>query len=147
MKDKSSITLLRCILDCIEQYGMPKIIRTDNEAVFTSKLFRLGLKCLGIRHQVIQKAAPWQNGRMERLFGTLKDCLDCWMVDSLEQLNDDLVIFKFWYHHVRPHQHLDGKTPAEVWNGRDIFKQGYNDNTFAKMKNRLFSPISPLVSH
>ena len=40
---KASIVLLRCLLDTIEQYGKPKFVRTDNEAVFISRLFRFGL--------------------------------------------------------------------------------------------------------
>ena len=37
--DKSTLSLLKILLDLIEQYQKPKIIRTDNEAVFTSRLF------------------------------------------------------------------------------------------------------------
>lgn len=123
LKDKASITLLRCLLDTIERYGQPKIIRTDNEAVFTSKLFSLSLWLLGIKHQRIDKGCPWMNGRIERFFGTLKEKLNQWDVDSLVQLNGSLVQFRFWYNHVRPHQHLKGKTPAEIWQGRDIYQQ------------------------
>ena len=35
--------------------------------------------------------------------------------------------FQVWYNHMRLHSYLDGKTPAEVWNGVDIFTQGYQD--------------------
>lgn len=72
LKSKASITLLRYLLDTIEHYGKPKIIRTDNEAVFTSRLFRFGLSWLNIKHQKVDKGCPWQNGRVERFFGTLK---------------------------------------------------------------------------
>jgi putative transposase len=130
LKDKSSITLLRCILDCIEKYGMPKIIRTDIEAIFTSRLFKFGLKFLSIKHQTIQLSCPWENGRIERLFLTLKESLDHWTAYSMNQLNDDLDIFRFWYNFIRPHQHLDGKTPAEVWNGKNIFKTGYKQSHY-----------------
>jgi len=41
LKNKTSITLLRSLLDSIEKHGKPKIIRTDNEAVFTSRIFLL----------------------------------------------------------------------------------------------------------
>lgn len=34
--NKASVTLLRFICDCIEKYGSPKVVRTDNEAAFTS---------------------------------------------------------------------------------------------------------------
>jgi len=27
-------------------------------------------------------------------------------------------LLRFWYNHVRPHDYLDGATPAEVWNSR-----------------------------
>ena len=120
LPDKSSITLLRCLLCGIEKYGKPTIIRTDNEAVFTSRLFRFALKLLGIRHHTIDLHCPWQNGKVERFFGTLKQKLNHWEVDSLDQLNDALLLFRFWYNHVRPHQYLDDRTPAEVWAGEDI---------------------------
>jgi transposase InsO family protein len=119
--DKTTVRLLRHLLDAIEQYGKPKLLRTDNEAVFTSWLFRLSLWLLGIRHQRTDRHCPWQNGRVERFFGTLKEKLDRWEVDSLSQLNHALGQFRFWYNHVRPHQNLNGRTPAEVWNGIDIY--------------------------
>lgn len=130
LKNKASITLLRHLLDVIEQYGKSKIIRTDNESCFTSRLFSIGLWLLGIRHQKIDKACPWMNGRVERFFGTLKEKLNHWEVDSLEQLNGALGQFRFWYNHVRPHQHLDGRTPAEVWQHQDIFNNQPKQEVF-----------------
>lgn len=64
---------------------------------------------------------PWQNGRIERLFGTLKQKLDQWNVPGIEQLNRDLDLFCHWYNGIRPHQNLDGRTPAEVWRGVDSY--------------------------
>ena len=125
VKDKTTITLLHHLLNAVEHYGKPKMIRTDNEAVFISRLFKLVLWLLGIRHQRIDLHCPWQNGRIERFFGTLKEKLNSWDVDSREQLNYALRQFRFWYHHVRPHQYLDGRTPAEVWQGKDIYCQQY----------------------
>lgn len=121
LKDKSTITLLRHLLDAVERYDKPKMIRTDNESIFTSRLFRLGLWLLGIKHQKTDKGCPWMNGRIERFFGTLKAKLDRWEVDSLDQLNGALGQFRTWYNFVRPHQNLDGRTPAEVWQGVDIY--------------------------
>jgi hypothetical protein len=115
--DKTSHTLIACINEVIRIHGKPKIIRTDNEAIFTSRIFRRGLKLLGIRHQLTTPGCPWQNGRIERLFSTLKEKLDQWQVPCHEQLNCDLNMFRHWYNHVRPHQNLDGRTPAEAWSG------------------------------
>ena len=47
-------------------------LRTDNEAVLVSRLFRCGLWLLGIRQQRIEPGCPWQNGRVERFIGTVK---------------------------------------------------------------------------
>lgn len=121
LKDKSSIYLLRRLLDAIERFGMPRFIRTDNEAVFASRLFALGLQWLGIRHQRTDPGCPWMNGRIERLFGTLKGKLDQWMVMNIGELNVALGEFSDWYNHVRPHQHLAGWTPTEAWSGIDPY--------------------------
>jgi transposase InsO family protein len=117
LHDKTSHTLLVCLIEIIRIHGKPKVIRTDNEAIFTSRIFRRGLKLLGIRHQLTDPGCPWQNGRIERLFGTLKQKLDQWQVPDFAQLSRDLDTFRHWYNHIRPHQNLDGKTPAETWNG------------------------------
>lgn len=121
LETKASIVLLRKLLDTIEACGpiKPRYLRTDNEAVFTSFLFRFGLWLLSIRHQRIERCCPWQNGRIERFFGTLKSktrelCL------TTTGLQRELDVFRFWYNRVRPHQHLDGLTPAEVYDGARI---------------------------
>ncbi len=111
--NKASFTLLGHLFLAIGRSGMPRAIRTDIEAVFTSRLFRSALFLLGIRHQRIDLHCPWQNGRVERFFGTLKLSLDQLAVDSLEALNHALVEFRFYYNHVRPHQNLDGATPPK----------------------------------
>lgn len=118
---KSSFTLLGHLFLAIGKFGKPQAVRTDNEAVFTSKLFRLALPLLGIRHQRIDPHCPWQNGRMERFFGSLKKKLDRLAVDSLQALNHALAEFRFFYNHVRPHQNLGGATPAEAWAGVDPY--------------------------
>ena len=119
LADKRSVTIVRALCDAIEQHDTPKAIRTDNEAIFQSHVFKTALKWLGIRHQTTELHCPWQNGRIERFFGTLKQKLDRWAVADRARLNASLVAFRLWYNHVRPHQHLQGHTPAEVWHGVD----------------------------
>ncbi|WP_137940233.1 integrase core domain-containing protein, partial [Chitinivorax sp. B] len=98
----------------IGRFGRPSVIRTDNEAIFTGRLMHNFLQRASIHHQRIPPGQPWCNGRVERFFGTLKAKLDHWAVPSLAGLNTSLAIFADWYHHARPHQHLHGRTPAEV---------------------------------
>lgn len=123
IRTKASLTLITCLFQTIERYGKPKIVRTDNEGVFVSKLFRFGLWLLDIKHQRTEVCCPWQNGKVERFFGTLKDKLKHYQIPA-QQLADELAFFRTWYNHVRVHQHLDGKTPAEVWNRRQVNPYG-----------------------
>jgi transposase InsO family protein len=120
MRTKSSIALLRELLDAIERYGTPRSLRTDNEACFTSRLFRFALLLLGIRHRPIAPFAPWQNGRIERFFRTFKEVR--WEAERsvhAEPLQSQLDVVRFWYNHVRPHEHLGGRTPAMAWAGQE----------------------------
>lgn len=117
LANKRSWTLLGYLCLAIGKHGKPGRIRTDNEIVFTSFVFTTFLKLLGIRHQRIQTCAPWQNGRIERLFGTLKPLLRQLVIPSRAALQLALEEFTLFYNHARAHQNLDGLTPAEKWNG------------------------------
>ena len=121
LPNKCSWTLLGYLFLAIGKYGKPRALRTDNEACFTSRLFRTALFLFGIRHQRSDPGCPWQNGRIERLFGTLKGKLDWLEVVSFDALGAALEEFRLWYNHVRPHQHLGGATPAEAWAGVNPF--------------------------
>jgi putative transposase len=48
------------------------------------------------------------------LFGTLKQKLDQISVEDFTQLNFALGEFRNWYNQIRPHQNLNGHTPAEA---------------------------------
>ena len=121
LRTRSTVAILRALLDAIERHGLPRAVRTDNDGALTSRLFALALAVLGIRHQRTEPHCPWMNGRVERFFGTLKEKLNAWAVDGQEQLNLALGDFRTWYNHVRPHQHLGGRTPVEAWAGIDPY--------------------------
>jgi putative transposase len=107
-------TLAWHLLIAIGRFGKPDVIRTDNASILVSKRFRCLLRLLNIRHQRSNVGCPWQNGFIERLFGSLKQKLDQIYVQDFNQLNFVLHEFKNWYNQIRPHQGLDGRTPAEV---------------------------------
>lgn len=121
LPNKCSWTLLGHLFLAIGKYGKPRAIRTDNETCFTSRLFCTVLMLVGIRHQHSDPGCPWQNGRIERLFGTLKQKLNRWEVEGFAALNVSLGEFRFFYNFVRPHQHLGGRTPAESWAATNPF--------------------------
>jgi transposase InsO family protein len=94
-------------------------LRSDNDSAFRSWLFRCACWLLGIRHRRTTPHCPWENGRIERLFLTLKQKIEPWFQAAglSESLAYDLALFRAWYNHARPHQHLDGRTPAMAWAG------------------------------
>lgn len=73
--NKRSWTLQGYLCLAIGQHGKPRSVRTDNEAIFNSFVFTTFLRLAGIRKQTTPVCAPWCNGRIERLFATIKPWL------------------------------------------------------------------------
>jgi transposase InsO family protein len=118
--------------------GKPGRLRTDSEAVFNNWTFNRFLALVGIAHQTTHTHAPWQNGRMERLFGTLKPLLRQLVVPSGAVLQAALDEFRGIYNHVRPHQNLQGLVPAEHFAGlRPVDRQ--------QMPIKRATPVQALV--
>ncbi|MCF6245657.1 MAG: integrase core domain-containing protein [Sulfurovum sp.] len=118
IKTKRTINILRVVLDTIELYGKPNTIKTDNERVFTSKLMKFSLYILGIKKQTTQLASPWQNGKIERLFGTMKQAFEDLIFPNTQSLGEALQEFRLFYNHIRLHQNLDYNTPANAWDNK-----------------------------
>lgn len=123
LANRSAWTLLGYLFLVIGRYGKPRTLRTDNERVFIGRVFSGVIRLARIRHQKSDKGCPWQNGRIERLFETLKEKLDRWRVLDGAQLHSALQQFEFWYNRVRPHQNLNGQTPWEAWHGIDPYRR------------------------
>ncbi len=137
---KATIHLLKIIFDSIEKYGKPQSIRTDNETIFKSRLFKFSLWLLRIRHQRTDLGCPWQNGRIERFFGTLKEKLNQVVVDDITLQNHHLKDFRFWFNHVRTHQNIDDRTPAEVWSGKGHKRQAYFYSSWGGLLTGFWHP-------
>lgn len=117
LESKNSARILIEICQTIQQYGFPKFMRTDNEACFTSRLMR-SYQLLGIKPQRIDVASPWQNGRIERFFGTFKEIFKQVTFEHKAALQPELDIFSAWYNQLRTHENIDGLTPKEAWLGK-----------------------------
>lgn len=114
-RDRSSITILRLLLDAIEHYGRPNAIRTDNEAIFTSWVFAFTLQWPGIRLQRTLPRCSWMNDRIEWVWCAFEQVLRmCHIPDEIEW-RATLNMLRDVYNQQRPHQPLSGHTPNEAW--------------------------------
>ncbi|MDH4187805.1 MAG: integrase core domain-containing protein, partial [Nitrospira sp.] len=55
-----------------------------------------------------------------RFIGTVKRELATSPIADATDLTTALQTIRVWYNHERPHDHLQGRTPAEVWAGIDV---------------------------
>lgn len=104
-----------------ERHGKPERILTDRGTVFRANVFEKMLASRGVKHTLTRPCHPWTNGRIERLFRTLKETIDScyWMLRSrshVEHVCRDFVSF----YNGRPHQSFGGRTPNEVHEDRPL---------------------------
>ncbi len=101
------------------EYGLPKVIRTDNGAPFASRgvggLSRLSVWWikLGIKPERIEPGKPYQNGRHERMHQTLKQETACPPHATRRAQQRSFQQFQEEYNFERPHEALDNATPAD----------------------------------
>ena len=76
---KCAFTLLGCLCFTFARSGMPKVIRTDNEGMFTGQLWRGTLHALGIVARLGPPMQPWRNGCIEGI----------WNVEAFAQKDPD----------------------------------------------------------
>lgn len=103
------------------RYGVPERVLTDRGSVFRSELFESMLAGRGVKHTLTRPCHPWTNGRIERVFRTLKETIGnyFWLLRSrghVERVCRDFVLF---YNAHRPHSSFGGRTPDEVHAGSD----------------------------
>jgi len=103
------------------EYGLPRAIRTDNGVPFATTgihgLSQLNVWWirLGIQHQRILPASPQQNGAHERMHRTLKAATARPPHAHLAAQQRAFNRFRVLYNDERPHQFLDGRTPASLY--------------------------------
>lgn len=120
--EKTNTARVQAIFEAaFREYGMPQAIRTDNGAPFASRalggLSRLAIWWikLGIVPERIQAGHPEQNGSHERMHRTLKAEAAQPPADTGRQQRQVLARFRQEYNEVRPHEALEMRTPAEVY--------------------------------
>jgi transposase InsO family protein len=140
-------TFLGALLLAFGEYGRPVAIKTDNRPVFRRAVVKALLQWCGVGLIHPRPAWPWENGYIERLFGTFKVCLIDYSIANLQHLRTALPAFQFWYNVTRPHQHLRGQTPQQVWTGIDLLKMAPRSvGSFRGWGGRLRGKVLPLTA-
>jgi len=119
---------------CFALEGCPRIIVTDNGAVFTSEWFRAFLMRAGIRHHLIPRHAPWYGGFYEVSHKCLTRTIVALMLQRGSQDWKKVLSLATFLYNARPYEHCIGSgvtlSPHEVFRGRPaegVWRQGELD--------------------
>jgi putative transposase len=98
------------------------ILRSDNGAEFVALAVQAWLAQCGVQALYIEPGKPWQNGKEERSYGTVRDeCLNLHVFTSLAEAWVRLNAFRQHYNSERPHSQLGYLTPL-------AFKAAWHDS-------------------
>lgn len=134
LTDNASRYLLKCVnLDsnntqhvwailevAFREFGLPLYLRTDNGPPFATsgigRLSPLSIKLIkaGIIPDFIDPGKPEQNGRHERMHGTLK-AEAVFPELNLKEQEMKLEEFQTYYNFIRPHEGINQLTPGSVY--------------------------------
>ncbi len=104
----------------LARHGKPAIFNTDQGSQFTSVAFTKVLKDAGIKISMDGKGRWMDNVFIERLWRSLK--YECVYLQAFETGSDARAGIGRWidyYNTSRPHSAFDGRTPEEVYSGRE----------------------------
>lgn len=101
------------LLDALSRHPVPAILHSDQGSEYLSYKHQALCQRLEITLSASTKSSPWQNGFMERFFGTLKDELPpLSKIKSTEQLHEAIALTIHYYNHKRRHSALNNMSPA-----------------------------------
>ena len=104
--------LARQITEAFPWDSAPKYLIRDNDRAFAG-VFKARVRAMGIRDRPTSVRAPWQNGYVERLIGSVRrECTDHLIVFSEEHLRQILAKYSTYYNEVRVHISLGKDAPC-----------------------------------
>jgi putative transposase len=108
--------------ELFKQYGLPKAIQTDNGPPFVSMRGLCGLTplsawwvCLGLELVRSRPGCPQDNGGHERMHADMSAELQVQVADTRQAQQVACEEWRLEFNHVRPHEALGYKTPAELY--------------------------------
>lgn len=144
--------VIDALLSGIERFGKPEEVLTDQGRQYFSWRGKCDFQKLlikqGIRHVVARSHHPQTVGKCERLWETINvELLDRVRPQTLEEARERLTHFFNHYNHFRPHQGIDGMTPADRFFGVESEVRKVIEASITKNELRLAigeSPRSPV---
>lgn len=120
---RSTASQVRAVFERLfRRHGIPAAIQCDNGVPFVAVRARGGLSklsvwwmSLGIRLVRSRPGCPQDNGAHERMHADLRADVQSCPAESLADQQSALDRWRQQFNHVRAHQALGGKTPAEVY--------------------------------
>jgi transposase InsO family protein len=104
--------LARQITEAFPWTSAPAYLVRDNDRAY-GHVFTSRVRAMGIRDRPISPGSPWQNGRVERLIGTLRrECLDQVVIFSEIHLRRILSAYAAYYNRARTHLALQKDAPS-----------------------------------
>ena len=101
------------LLDALSRHPAPSILHSDQGSEYLNYKHQDLCTRLEITLSASTKSSPWQNGFMERFFGTLKDELpSLYQLKTTEQLLESIALTIHYYNHKRRHTALNNMSPA-----------------------------------
>jgi len=108
------------------KHGLPMAFQCDNGSPFISTRARGGLTALsvwlvslGIRIVRSRPGCPQDNGGHERMHRDVAQEVQPWPSEDLRGQQRELDRWRQEFNHVRPHEKLGGKTPADLYRPSD----------------------------
>jgi transposase InsO family protein len=103
--------IARQITEAFPWNEAPRYLIRDRDRVYGAAVMRR-LRAMGIRDKPIAPGAPWQNGFVERLIGSIRrECVDHVIVLGEAHLRRILTKYSAYYNELRTHRSLDKDTP------------------------------------
>ena len=113
-------------IELFKEFGLPKIIKSDNGSPFAHGLSPRGitrlsnwLMSLGINLHRVEPAKPYQNGKHERMHRDLKHIVQKGPKLSLKEYSAALNEFRFEYNEQRPYEAIGMMFPVELYTRSD----------------------------
>jgi transposase InsO family protein/DNA-binding transcriptional regulator YiaG len=119
LSEPSAVEVARLFASTAVRFGPPRHSVSDQGPQFTSGTFQKTLADHGVRHRFGAIGRTGSIALIERFFLTLKTVTRCGRRPPLlrSDLERRLALFFVYYALLRPHQGLDGSTPAERFLG------------------------------